>query len=245
MCGNEEEKEAVEKREKEEETGEEGSGEERSLDNNRNLLRRLSKSQKRKRLTAAVKKQHLTAQSEIEKLSAALSLPDETKECSKDLYCEAWENNLIHGRSIEKILAASLYLACRKSHVPRTLNEVETATKVRKKDIAKTCKVLASRLKMQLALTSGLDYVDRFCDKLGLRGEVEERAREIIKKAEEKNITSGRGPTGVAASAIYIASVQCGNRRTQKNIAEATGVTEVTLRVRYKELSRELGIKVE
>jgi len=87
--------------------------------------------------------------------------------------------------------------------------------------------------------------VSRFCAKLNLKKRVEEQAREIIEGALEKDITSGRGPTGIAASAIYIAAILCGNRKTQKDVAEATGVTEVTLRVRYKEITKELGIKID
>ncbi|HIP63507.1 MAG TPA: transcription initiation factor IIB, partial [Archaeoglobus profundus] len=72
----------------------------------------------------------------------------------------------------------------------------------------------------------------------------QKKAIEIIKKAEEKELTSGRGPTGVAAAAIYIASILCGERRTQREVAEVAGVTEVTIRNRYKELAEKLGIDI-
>ena len=65
---------------------------------------------------------------------------------------------------------------------------------------------------------------------------------DILNKATEYELTSGRGPLGVAAASTYIASVLSGERRTQKEIAEAAGVTEVTIRNRYKELIRELDI---
>jgi transcription initiation factor TFIIB len=136
-------------------------------------------------------------------------------------------------------------MACRKHNVPRTLDEIEDATKVGRKDIIKTCKLLASRLGMKLALTSPQEYVSRFCAKLNLNKRVEEQAGEIIKKALEEDITSGRGPTGIAASAIYIAAILCDDKKTQKDVAEATGVTEVTLRVRYKEIAKTLGIKID
>jgi transcription initiation factor TFIIB len=211
----------------------------------RERLQRLGERQRRKRINAAIGKQRLHAQDEIDRLSSLLSIPEETREGSLSIYREAWENDLIHGRSIEKILAASIYMACRIQSVPRTLDEIENATKVGRKDIIKTSKLLAKRLGMRLAPTSPLDYVGRFCAKLNLEKHVAERAREIINEALEKDITSGRGPTGIAASAIYIAAILCDDRRTQKDVAEATGVTEVTLRVRYKELARELRIKAE
>ncbi|HJH27404.1 MAG TPA: hypothetical protein C5S37_11750 [Methanophagales archaeon] len=82
-----------------------------------------------------------------------------------EIYRKAWENDLIHGRSIEKILAASMYMACRKHNVPRTLDEIEKVTRVGRKDIIKACKLLANRLGMKLASISPLEYVDRFCAK--------------------------------------------------------------------------------
>ena len=217
----------------------------KTADPDRERLHRLSEHQKRKKISTSISRQRLVAQAEIDRLSTLLSIPDKTREGSMEIYRDAWENNLIHGRSIEKILAASIYLACRKHNVPRTLDEVEDATKVGRKDIMKTCKLLATRLGMRLAPISPLDYVSGFCAKLNLKPQVEERAKEIIKEALDRGITSGRGPTGIAASAIYIAAILCDDRKTQNDVAMASGVTEVTLRVRYKEITKELGIRVE
>ncbi len=229
-----------------EKNGAESVGEaRRRSEADRERLQRLSERQRRKRISNAIGKQRLHAQDEIDRLSSLLSMPEQTREGSMAIYRDAWEHDLIHGRSIEKILAASIYMACRTHNVPRTLDEIENATKVGRKDIIKTAKLLTNRLGMKLAPTSPLAYVSRFCAKLNLEKRVEERAREIINEALEKDITSGRGPTGIAASAIYIAAILCDDRKTQKDVAEATGVTEVTLRVRYKELARELGIIVE
>ena len=232
----------LEEEEKKEERAEEAR---KRSELDRERLQRLSERQRRKKLSRTIGKQRLRAQDEIERLSALLVIAEQTREESLVIYREAWEHDLIHGRSIEKILAASIYMACRKENVPRTLDEIENATNVGRKDIIKTSKLLASRLEMRLVPAHPRDYVRRFCAKLNLAKTVEQRALVIINEAVEKHITSGRGPTGIAASAIYIAAILCGDRKTQKDVAEATGVTEVTLRVRYKELARELGIQVE
>ena len=224
---------------------EENIGEVKKSEANREWLHRLSERQRRKRLSAAIGRQRLVAQAEIDRLSSLLTIPEKTRESSLEIYRKAWENDLIHGRSIEKILAASMYMACRKHNVPRTLDEIEKVTRVGRKDIIKACKLLANRLGMKLAPISPLEYVGRFCAKLNLNDCAVEKAREILEKALERDMTSGRGPTGIAASAIYIAAILCDTKKTQKEVAEATGVTEVTLRVRYKEMAAKLGIKVE
>src|SRR5256712_11855413 len=92
-------------------------------------------------------------------------------------------------------------------------------------------------LKLKLMPTKPQDYVSRFCSELKLTGEVQSPAVEILKEAQDKELTSGRGPTGVAAAAIYIASILCNERRTQREVADVAGVTEVTIRNRYKELT--------
>ena len=74
---------------------------------------------------------------------------------------------------------------------------------------------------------------------------MQSKAIELLKDAAKKGLTSGRGPTGVAAAAIYIASVQCGERRTQRDVADVARVTEVTVRNRYKELCEKLRLDVE
>ena len=75
---------------------------------------------------------------------------------------------------------------------------------------------MVRELKMKIPPTKPEDYIPRFCSGLDLDAEVQAKAYELISAAQEKELTSGRGPTGIAASIIYIASVLCGKRRTQR-----------------------------
>ncbi|GAJ21954.1 unnamed protein product, partial [marine sediment metagenome] len=83
-------------------------------------------------------------------------------------------------------------------------------------------------------------YVTKFCNQLTMQGKVEEIAHKILFTAKELKLTSGRGPTGIAAAASYIAAILTGERKTQREIAEIAQVTEVTIRNRYKELVEHL-----
>ena len=132
-------------------------------------------------------------------------------------YKKAVEKRLIRGRSIEGVAAASLYAACRQCGVPRTLDEIGQASRTGRKEIGRTYRFMVRELKMKIMPTGPEDYISRFCSGLGLDAEVEAKAHELIKAAQEKELTSGRGPTGIAASIIYIASVLCGKRRTQRS----------------------------
>ncbi|MCJ7714059.1 transcription initiation factor IIB, partial [Candidatus Bathyarchaeota archaeon] len=66
----------------------------------------------------------------------------------------------------------------------------------------------------------------------------------ILASAKQLKLTSGRGPTGIAAAASYVASVLTGERKTQREIAEIAQVTEVTIRNRYKELVERLTFEI-
>ncbi|MEM3812189.1 MAG: transcription initiation factor IIB, partial [Thermoplasmata archaeon] len=98
---------------------------------------------------------------------------------------------------------------------------------------------------LNLKPTVPSSYITQFCNRLALDKNVVTEAEEIVRKASEMGLTSGKGPTGVAAAAIYIASTTLNQQKTQKEIADVAGVTEVTIRNRYKEISRSLNIDLD
>ena len=205
---------------------------------------RLRKWNKRMRVSRAGERNLAFALSELDRQSSTLSIPRSVREDAAVVYRKSAKMKLVRGRSIESVVAASVYIACRRYNIPRTLDEIAEASKVSKKQIGKTYRFLARELKIKLKPTSPADYIPRFATNLGLSGEVQSKAIEIINKSKESSLSSGRGPAGVAAAALYIASVLFGERKIQKDISEVAGVTEVTIRNRYKELSEIINISV-
>src|SRR3989441_1291826 len=163
------------------------------------------------------------ALSELDRMASGMGLPRNVRETAAMVYRKAVNKNLIRGRSIEGVVAASLYAACRQCNVPRTLDEIANSSRVGRKEIGRTYRFMTRELKLKLMPTKPQDYVSRFCSELKLTGEVQSRAVEILKEAQDKELTSGRGPTGVAAAAIYIASILCNERRTQREVADVAG----------------------
>ncbi len=212
---------------------------------NRAQMYRLRRWQKRIRISNAAERNLAYALGELERIASSMGLPRNVRENAAMLYRKAVEENLIRGRSIEAVVAAALYASCRQLNVPRTLDEVASATRVSKKDIGRTYRFISSALQLKLMPTRPQDYVSRFCSELKLSGRVQMEAMRILEEAAQKELTSGRGPTGVAAAAIYIASITMNERRTQREVAEVAGVTEVTIRNRYKELITNLGISID
>ncbi len=205
---------------------------------------RLRKWQRRIRVSDATERNLAYALSELDRMASSLGLPRNVREIAAMLYRRAVEQRLIRGRSIEGVAAAALYAACRQSRIPRTLDEVAEVSRVGKKEIGRSYRFIARELHLSIPPTSPIDYVPRFISELKLLGEVQAQAIQILKMAANNGLTSGRGPTGVAAAAIYVASVLANSRRTQREVAAVARVTEVTVRNRYKELVEKLDIEV-
>ncbi|MGA1872061.1 MAG: TFIIB-type zinc ribbon-containing protein [Thermoplasmatota archaeon] len=212
---------------------------------NRAQIYRLRKWQRRLRKYRTAQRNLLFGYSEIERLCIAKDLPVNVRELAKSIFTRASEKNMIQGRGIECMVAVSLYAACRTSNVPRTLNEIADDMTVSRKEIGRAFRKLSRELELSLSVTNPIDYISRFCSRLQLNGNNLSEAIDIVRKAEEIGYISGKDPAGVAASAIYIATLVTGQTRTQGEISEASGVTEVTIRKRYKELIAKLNIQIQ
>jgi transcription initiation factor TFIIB len=114
---------------------------------------------------------------------------------------------------------------------------------VNRKKIGQHYRLLVEKLKLKMPISDPANYVPRFITQLNLPGEVQQEVLKILERAKEnRTLVTGRDPRGLAAAAIYIASILTDNRVTQRDIAMAAGVTEVTVRNRYKELVQKLKI---
>ncbi len=206
---------------------------------------RMRKWHKRASVSTSMERNLAIALSELKRIASYLGLSDSLQESAALTYRKCVEKGLIRGRLIESVVAAVVYATCRDYGIPRTLDEIADIAGSEKKEIGRTYRFVMSELKMKVPLTSPRQYISRFVSALKLSGKVQEIATKLLKKAMKKGLISGRGPTGVAAAAVYIASAMIGERRTQKEVAEVAGVTEVTIRNRYRELKEELGLKVD
>ncbi len=211
---------------------------------NRAQLYRLRKWQRRIRISDATERNLAIALSDIDRLSSGMGLPRSVRETAAMIYRKAALKNLVRGRSIDGITAASLYAACRQCHVPRTLDEISIVARMPRKEIGRNYRFVSRELELKLLPTMPKDYIARFCSELKLSNSVQMKTLEILEHAAHKELTSGRGPTGLAAASMYISSVLCGERRTQREVADVAGVTEVTIRNRYKELALKLDITI-
>jgi transcription initiation factor TFIIB len=207
-------------------------------------LYRLRKWQRRVRVSDATERNLAVALSELSKISSSLNLPKNIIETASVIYRKAIKKRLIRGRSIHNVTAAAVYMSCRQCGVPRTLDEIAGASTLNKKDIGRSYRFMVRELDAFVPPSTSRNYAARFSNKLIVSGKAEAIAIKILEIAKQMKLTSGRGPTGIAAAATYIATVLMNERKTQREIAEIANVTEVTIRNRYKELLERLFIEV-
>jgi len=205
---------------------------------------RLRKWQRRIRVSDATERNLAFALSEISKISNALNLPKNILETASVIYRKAVKEHLIRGRSIQGVTAAALYMSCRQCGLARTIDEIAEASNINKKEVGRSYRFLVKELDYFIPPLKPSHYITKFSNQLTMQGKVEEIAHKILTIASDLKLTSGRGPTGIAAAASYIASVLTGERKTQREIAEIAQVTEVTIRNRYKELAERLLFEV-
>ncbi len=208
------------------------------------LMWRLRKWQIRSRAHSSVDRNLAQAMAELDRLSGRVNIPRPIKEKAAVIYRKALDKSLVRGRSIAAITAAAAYAACRGSGTPRALHEIAEASLVDKKDVARCYRLLLRELDMRMPIPDSLTYVSRIAERTGISGKTQGIAIRILREARDKRAAAGKDPMGLAAAALYVACLQNNEKKTQKDIAEAAGVTEVTVRNRYKTLKRQLKLEV-
>jgi transcription initiation factor TFIIB len=208
------------------------------------LMWRLRKWQIRSRAHSSVDRNLAQAMAELDRLSDRVYIPRPIKEKAAVIYRKALDKSLVRGRSIASITAAAVYAACRGSGAPRALHEIAEASLVDKKDVARCYRLLLRELDMHMPIADSLTYVSKIAERTGISGKAQGIAIRILREARDKRAAAGKDPMGLAAAALYIACLQNNEKKTQKDIADAAGVTEVTVRNRYKTLKRQLKLEI-
>ncbi len=204
-------------------------------------MKRLRKLDRRSKFTRSVDKSLATAISIISLAGSKLMLPRSVRKEAAYIYRRALENDLVKGRSVIPMVAGAVHIASRIMNVPRALEEISEAFNVSTKELGKSSRFLMRELKIKVLPADPANYVPKLCTTLGLSPKIQSIATKVINEVKKRGLTVGKDPKGTAAAAVYIACKIARERRTQRGLAEAAGVTEVTVRNRFKELKEGLG----
>ncbi len=176
------------------------------------------------------------ALTELNRLTDKLSIPEATGTKAAYYYRKTLEKKLTRGRAISVIIAACLYAACRTEMIPRNLNDIYRAANLKKKDIATCYRLVVNELEIKMPLVDSTHIVSRITSKIEVSQKVERMAIRFLEEAKAIGETAGKDPMGIASAAIYLACMLTDSNVTQRQIAEAAEVTEVTIRNRLSKL---------
>ena len=181
------------------------------------------------------------ALNEMDKLKDKLALTSAVIEKAAYIYRKAMERKLVRGRSIQGLVAACIYAACRNTETPRTLDDVANGINIRRKEVARGYRLIFRELDLKMPVVDPVKGVSRIASIAELSEKCKRKAIKILNQAKKVGIVAGKDPMGIAAAALYLACISIGETKSQKDISIASGVTEVTIRNRCAGLRKMLN----
>ena len=180
------------------------------------------------------------ALNEMSKIKDKLALTDTVIEKAAYIYRKAMEKKLVRGRTIQGLVGACLYAACRNTQTPRTLQDISKGMDIKKKDIARCYRLVFRELELKMPVVDPVKGVSRIASIVKLNEKTKRKAIQILNQAKDAGLAAGKDPMGIAAAALYLACISTGEIKSQKEISIASGITEVTIRNRCAGLRKML-----
>ena len=178
----------------------------------------------------------------LDKLKDKLGLSDAIIEKTAYIYRKAQVSGMVRGRTINSVLAASLYITCREMGISRTLKDITAVSNIKRKELAKMYRLMVFELDVKIPIVDPLKCIAKISNKLNLSEKTKRQAINIMNDVTKKEISAGKDPMGIAATVLYLSCLKTGENRNQIDIANAAGVTEVTIRNRFKDLKRQFNL---
>jgi len=186
----------------------------------------------------------ITAFTELNGLKDKLALSNTIMERAAYIYRKAVERNLVRGRSISGMTAAALYAACRDTETSRTLNDVSQASNIKRKEISRSYRLIYRELDLKMPVVDPIQCIARISSRLEITEKIKRYAIKVLKSSQKHQRSAGKDPMGLAAAALYLSCITNGENKSQREMAEAANVTEVTIRNRVKNLKLEQNIEL-
>jgi len=202
----------------------------------RQRLARMRREQTRGRWRSKAERSLAHGLGEVRRLASALELSDSVRDQACQLFRSAQNEDLLRGRSIEAIAAASVYGACRCNGRSRWVGEISEMARVAESRVTNAYNTLNEELVLPAEPVSPSMFVPRLASDLECPDEIRQRARTLVEQAEERGVTTGVHPAGFAAACLYKAGQEQRPWMTQSDVAETGNVTPTTVRTHHETL---------
>ena len=191
--------------------------------------------------------------SELDILKDKLTLPDSVVEKTAYIYRKAQQRGMIRGRTVSAMLAAAIYIACREIRVGKTLKDIAEGSNVKPKTLSQCYRTLLTELDIKTPMLDPMRCVAKVASRMQLNEMTSRQAMGIMHNAMKSEASTGKNPMGLAAAVLYISyhnnniknsalrnSNDSEDKRTQTSFAQASGITDVTLRNTVRSLKNQL-----
>lgn len=179
---------------------------------------------------------------EMYKIKEKCGLSESIIERAAYLYRKAMKSKLIRGRSVNSMVGACLYAACREMNTPRTVKDLSIQLQIGSKLIAKSYRLLFQNLEIMISPPNTLNVIVKIVNNLQASEFTKRNAIQIFKLLQEKGLTEGKNPNAVAATVIYMSGIQTNANFTQQEITEISGITGVTIRNRLRDYKKHIPL---
>ncbi len=209
--------------------------------------RRLQAIHRRLRVGNSKQRKLVRALSLMNDVIGKLGLPSTVNEFSGSVIRKLISKGVIKDRNVNAFIAATIVIACNYLKTPVNRDEVLRICEITRQELWKAMLKITrdSGEYITIKTPDPQIYIEKLRSELRLSPETSALASKILGIAKTRGLTSGKGPTGLATAALYIASILLDDKRTQKEIAEKSGITEVTVRNRYRDIIDNITIVVE
>ena len=177
----------------------------------------------------------------LDGIRARIGLPDSVVEKSAHLFRKAAAKKILSGRSTAGILCAVVYIACRLTNTPRTIQDVADAGNIKKKYLQRVYRFLIKELEINPETFTPLDFVERVANAVGISNKTRIEALRIMNKVQDSGLTTSKNPLAMAAAVVHLSTLMNNEKISQIKIAKKSGISAVTIRDRTKEIQKMIG----
>ncbi len=177
----------------------------------------------------------------LDGMAGRLGLPEPIVEQTAHFFRKMVAKKILSGRSTTSALCAAIYITCRLTNTPRTLQDIATAGNIKKKNLQKIYRFIIKKMDITPVAYSPIEFVPRIAKSIPVSERTERCALDILDIAQRKNITTSKNPVAMAAAAIHLASIINAENISQVKIADVSGISAVTIRDRTREIRQVVG----
>ncbi|CAL9731478.1 transcription factor IIIB 70 kDa subunit [Monosporozyma unispora] len=182
------------------------------------------------------------ARRKLRAVSHALNIPDYITDAAFQWYKLSLANNFVQGRRSQNVIAACLYVACRKEKTHHMLIDFSSRLQVSVYSIGATFLKMVKRLHIvNLPLADPSLFIQHFAEKLDLGDKKIKVTKDAVKLAQRMSdewMFEGRRPAGIAGACVLLACRMNNLRRTHSEIVAVSHVAEETLQERLNEFKQ-------